>query len=55
MVDTRNWLMRAKPVKWEAVVKSLYTSNVLLLSTPDRKLQRAVRVSDVGVSGDLTN
>ena len=53
-VDTRNWLMRVKPVNWEAVVKSLYASNMLLLSTPHRKLQRAVRLSDVGVSGDLT-
>ena len=53
-VDTRNWLMRVKPINWEAVVKSLYASNMLLLSTRDRKIQRAVRLSDVGVSGDLT-
>ena len=46
--------MRVKPVNWEAVVKSLYASNILLLSTQDTKLQKAVRLSDVGVSGDLT-
>ena len=47
-------LMRVKPVNWEVVVKSLFACNKLLLSTPDKNLQRAVRLSHVGVSGDLT-
>ena len=46
--------MRVKSINLEAVAKFPYASNMLLLSTPDRKLQRAVRLSDDGVSGDLT-
>ena len=53
-VDLRNTLIRHTPTNWDAVVSSLYRSNTLLLTTRDRKMQRAVRLSHIGVHGNLT-
>ena len=49
-VDTRNALIKHTPTPHR-----LYRSNTLLLTTPDRKMQRAVRLSCVGVQGCLTS